>query len=140
MPIRWSKLRASLGPGLFKRRVEGGAGARAEGERSEREEHPHLSHFLGAYLNQDFDLYAPTLDGVVETFIAEEGAPAAAGVRADIVRFRAAHGDDLDVQLRRRHFDYSHEPGQSADEFLTWLDRAMSAGAAMEERGREPEA
>jgi hypothetical protein len=90
-----------------------------------------LYQFLGGYLNSDYCIWAPTLDGVVEAFLSEEGASeAAAGVRADIARFRAAHADDLDAQLWHCFSDHAQEPGQSADEFLTWLDRAMSAGSA----------
>jgi hypothetical protein len=95
-----------------------------------RDEYPHLYQFLGGYLNSDYVIWAPTLDGVVEVFLAEEGAAqAAAEVRADIARFRAAHADDLDAQLWHWFSDHAQEPDQSADEFLTWLDRAMSAGS-----------
>lgn len=91
--------------------------------RSVQGDYPALSDLFGAYLNQDYDLTANTLQGVLSHFVEVSPDEAVVTLRADATRFlqqNAAHlADEFD---RRYGFDFDPELwGHTAKSFLQWL-------------------
>lgn len=86
-------------------------------------DYPGLSHFFGAYLNQDDDLTADTLDGVLNYFVQENPEPVLTRLRSDAARFLQEEAADLDGEFERRYgFDFNPPAwGHTTKSFLEWL-------------------
>jgi len=92
-------------------------------------EFPQLAVILGAYLNQDFDIYGPTLEDAVKVFLSDSTAEQITAARAEIARFLITKANDLDAELVRLSGEgYAHEPGMDAREFLLWLEGLLTEG------------
>jgi hypothetical protein len=87
---------------------------------------PDLAHLLGAYLNQDFDLYGPSISDAVRAFCHDDPPEYVAAVRTDIGRFIAENSGDLDAALTALDPGHAHPPGMPARDYLVWLDRLLA--------------
>jgi len=88
--------------------------------------YPDLAHLLGAYLNQDFDLYGPTLADAVRVFCDDDPPENVAAVREDIARFLRDHEADPDTALTALDPDHAQPPEMPARDYLLWLDAQMA--------------
>jgi hypothetical protein len=100
---------------------------------------PYLSHFLGGYMNQDWDIsgHGKTLEEVVAYYVKVGDPDEAHGLKMDIKRFVASKGNDID-----REFERLFRPeiipsgwGMSTREWLQWIERLVGE----ELRKRAPE-
>ena len=88
-----------------------------------------LFQLLGGYLNQDFDIFGPTLEDAVRSYIDVSDAGEIARTRAEIARFIEVKANDLDAELDRlTNGDLAREPGMGARDFLAWLDGLLAEG------------
>lgn len=92
--------------------------------------YPDLAHLLGAYLNQDFDIYGPNLEDAVRAFVADDPPEYVAATRADIARFLHDHAGNIDAALDALEADRAQEPDMSAHDYLLWIDRVLGEAAA----------
>jgi hypothetical protein len=86
-------------------------------------DYPALSDLFGAYLNQDYDLTAATLEGVLRHFVAVSPDETVVALRADATRFLQEDVARLDAEFERRYgFDFDPQLwGHTAKSFLEWL-------------------
>ncbi len=98
---------------------------------------PDLSHLLGAYLHQDFDIFGQTPADAGRAFLRDDPSDAIAATRADIARMQLAHARDLDDTLRALEPGQSRPPGMDAGAFLDWLDDLLAAGTHASHRAAE---
>jgi hypothetical protein len=86
-------------------------------------EFPGLSHFFGAYMNQDYDLTADSLEGVLACYVQENPDAVVAGLRADAARFLQEKAANLDGEFREQYgFDFDPASwGYTTKSFLEWL-------------------
>jgi hypothetical protein len=90
--------------------------------------YPHLDNLIGGYLNQDYRYYADTLEGVIDAYIAEEGAEQVLRVRGDIARFLRDHQGPTLEQEFEASFCADFDPrlfGLTGEGFLKKLDRQL---------------
>lgn len=95
-----------------------------------REQFPNLDQLLSVYLNQDFDIYGPNLEDAVNVFVDDSTAEEIAETRLEIAKFLDIKANDLDAELERLCWDYSHEPDMNAHDYLLWLDGLLAKGPA----------
>ena len=101
---------------------------------------PDLAHLLGAYLNQDFDVYGPTIGDAVRAFVDDDPSDHIAAARSDIQRFLALHVGALDAELTRLDPGHAHPPEMPALDYLLWLDRTLADSLAIKSaQGRATE-
>lgn len=83
-------------------------------------EHPHLRKLMGAYLNQDFDLIADSIEGVIQYYRRCSSVAEVEGLMADIRGFLEAHPEDADAAFEAAYgFDFDPRLwGHSAKSFL----------------------
>jgi hypothetical protein len=92
--------------------------------------YPDLAHLFGAYLNQDYDIYGPTLEDAVRAFVADDPPECVMATRLDIARFLHDHPDDADAALDALDAGRSQEPEMSGRDYLLWLDRILADALA----------
>ncbi len=92
--------------------------------------YPDLGHLLGAYLNQDYVIYGPTLEAAVRAFVADDPPEHGAAVRADIARFLRDNSRDVDAALEALDSDRAQPPDMSGRDYLLWLDRVLAEPVA----------
>jgi hypothetical protein len=87
------------------------------------EDYPTLYQFFGAYLNQDADLIADTIGGVLANFVEENSDETVALLRGEAAQFLREHEADLDHAFDRLYgFGFSPAlAGYSTKSFLEWL-------------------
>jgi hypothetical protein len=90
------------------------------------ERYPDLGHLIGAYLNQDYVIYGPTLEAAVRAFMADDPPEHGAAVRADIVRFLHDNAHDVDAALDALDSDRAQPPDMSGRDYLLWLDGVLA--------------
>lgn len=83
---------------------------------------PHLSRLLDTYLHQDWRLFGPTLEAVVQAYIEDGPASDTRGLHADITRLLAARHADLGADLRRAYPDMVRPEGWNITA-EAWLQR-----------------
>lgn len=99
----------------------------------------YLSHFLGGYMNQDWDIsgHGNTLEEVVAYYAKVSDPDEAHGLKMDIKRFIAAKGNDIDREFERL-FQPEIIPSawdMSTRDWLLWIERLVGD----ELRKRPPE-
>jgi hypothetical protein len=62
---------------------------------------PHLDHFLNTYMHQDWDLFGPDLEGVIETYVKDTSSEDVAAMRDEITGFLASHRDREEPTYQR---------------------------------------
>ncbi len=93
--------------------------------------YPYLDQLLSGYLFSDYTIYGPDLADAVAAYASDGGWLDIVAARADIRRFLAVHRDDLEAELARRFPDHAQVPGQSASDYLDWLDRTLASHQAV---------
>jgi hypothetical protein len=91
---------------------------------------PYLEQLLLAYLNSDYTINGPERSDAVAAYARDEGWLDVVAARADIRRFGAIHGNDLDAELDRRCRDRAQGPDEDAAAFLRWLDETLATRQA----------
>lgn len=77
---------------------------------SDRSHYPDLSHFFGAYLNQDYELSGGTIEEIVSCYQTETSEAVHHDLLAEIDRIKNAHPKDLDEEfLKLFGSDFSPE-------------------------------
>jgi len=97
---------------------------------SPRRTYPDLAHLIGAYLNQDFDIYGGELEDAVRAFTNDDPPEYVAATRADIARFLHDHAENVDAALDALDADRAQEPDMSGRDYLLWIDRILSDSLA----------
>ncbi len=95
-------------------------------EKSPLTEFPDLAHLLGAYLNQDYDIYGPSIGDAVGAFVNDDPPEYVAATRNDIQRFLSMNASRLDETLDRLDPGRAHPPGMPALDYLLWLDQLLA--------------
>ena|ERR1700710_1117961 len=93
-------------------------------------QYPYLDQLFGAYLFSDYTIYGPELADAVAAYAKEQGWLDVVAARADIRRFIAVYGTDLDAELTRQFPDHAQDPNHSAAAFLQWLDNELATHQA----------
>ena len=90
---------------------------------------PVLSNLIGGYLNQDYDIFADSLDGVVDYYLKDGTTISNNALRLEIADFLEKHGAKLDATFASIYgFDFDPSLWDfTAEEFLKWLDKKVAA-------------
>lgn len=94
-----------------------------------RDNYPALGNLIGAYLNQDYSIYADTVEGVIDCFLNDSNRAEKVALREDIARFLRNERRDLDATFARMYgFDFDPQLwGLTAETFLRQLDAQLAA-------------
>ena len=90
---------------------------------------PELSYLFGAYLNQDYDIYGPSVGDAVRAFSRQETLAVVDAVRRDIARFLQEARGVEDAALDAIDSGRAHPPGLSSRDYLSWIDSLLSEAA-----------
>ena len=91
---------------------------------------PELSYLFGAYLNQDYDTYGPSLGDAVRAFAREEKPVVVAALHVDIARFLREKRGIEDAALEVIDAGRAHPPGLNGRDYLRWIDSVLAETAA----------
>lgn len=94
-----------------------------------RNHYPALGNLMGAYLNQDYDMYADTVEGVIDCFLKDSNRAEKVTLREDIARFLRDERGDLDAAFAKA-YGFEFDPklwGLTAETFLRQLDVQVAA-------------
>ena len=82
----------------------------------------YLDHLMGAYFNQDYDLYGETIEEVMDSYLSSEGADKAKGLIIDCANFAKDH-PDVEVTFDELYgFDFKPARwGITAQQFLDMI-------------------
>lgn len=102
----------------------------------ENADYPELGQLFGVYLNQDYEYWGSTLEGVISCYIKDSSPMRVAQMVAEIGEFTRSHADDLDESFDRRYgFDFAPKLwGHTTESFLAKL-KAQLLGATGNEPG-----
>lgn len=89
--------------------------------------HKYLDHLMGAYFNQDYDLFGETIEEVMSQYLKSEGPEQARGLIRDCNQFINEH-DDVELEfLELYQFDFNPSRwGITARQFLTMISEQAS--------------
>lgn len=93
------------------------------------ERYPHLTDLIETYLHQDYDLYADTIEGVIDYYLGVASRKDKQGLLDNIKQFANAHAGQLDRAFIEAYpFDFNPEAyGITAGAFLKQLEEKTVA-------------
>lgn len=91
--------------------------------------YPQLSNLIGAYLNQDYSIYADTLEGVIDCFLTDSRRDEQVALRTEIARFlRDEQAALADTFMRAYGMDFDPALwGLTTETFLRQLDAQVAS-------------
>ena len=94
-----------------------------------RDNYPALSNLIGAYLNQDYSIYADTIEGVIDCFLSDSNHAEKVALRHDIARFLQNERNGYDASFAGAYsFDFDPKLwGLTTETFLRQLDAQVAA-------------
>ena len=88
---------------------------------------PELSDLIGGYLHQDYDIFADTLEGVVDYYLKDGTTLSNNALRYEIAYFLETYIANLDATFASL-YGLDFDPNlwdYTTEEFLQWLDKKV---------------
>ena len=100
---------------------------------------PRLTHLMGAYLNQDFDIHDETVEEVLAVYVRTNWADDVGATVAEIDRLLAGPVEGLLARFQSEVSRWDLSIGGDDGEARTWLTQARAVLTAGLERGEAQE-